>query len=101
MKLQTLKPRLQNANLQRVATMEQRVGATERTRGRAWMQVRAQWLGTHPACANCRRIHYTNQVDHVVPLWEGGADDASNFQTLCVTCHEAKTTGEAKRRAQG
>lgn len=101
MKLKTLKPRIQTANLQRVSTMTQRVGATERTRGRAWMEVRAWWLRTHPACANCGRLHYTNQVDHVVPLWDGGADDETNFQTLCVTCHEAKTAGEAKRRPKG
>jgi 5-methylcytosine-specific restriction protein A len=39
------------------------------------------------------------QVDHRIPLAEGGTDDASNLQWLCVDCHRQKTEREKARRA--
>lgn len=30
-------------------------------------------------------------VDHVVPLCEGGSDTLDNMQALCPTCHAVKT----------
>lgn len=38
-------------------------------------------------------------VDHVVPLWAGGADTDANKQTLCPCCSAAKTAREASERA--
>lgn len=42
------------------------------------------------------------QIDHVVPLQEGGCNEVANYQALCGTCHDAKTAHEcieaAKRR---
>lgn len=35
------------------------------------------------------------QVDHIVPLWAGGADTLANKQTLPVPVHEAKTKIQA------
>jgi 5-methylcytosine-specific restriction protein A len=38
-------------------------------------------------------------VDHVQPIKEGGARfDAANLQSLCVSCHNAKTARESARR---
>lgn len=31
------------------------------------------------------------ELDHIVPLFKGGADDDSNLQGLCSPCHAAKT----------
>ncbi len=39
------------------------------------------------------------ELDHVVPLIEGGSHDADNLQTLCVPCHRSKTADEARARA--
>lgn len=39
-------------------------------------------------------------ADHVVPLWAGGENDIRNMQTLCETCHKAKTAREAGERAR-
>ncbi len=39
-------------------------------------------------------------ADHIVPIWEGGADGESNLQLLCQPCHREKTSGEARRRAR-
>lgn len=36
-------------------------------------------------------------ADHVIPRGEGGADDETNGQALCVACHHVKTQQEIKR----
>jgi 5-methylcytosine-specific restriction protein A len=35
--------------------------------------------------------------DHVIPLAEGGPDNAENAQGLCENCHDRKTEQDAKR----
>ena len=37
-------------------------------------------------------------VDHIVELWEGGKDDASNLQALCLNCHAVKTKRNTAKR---
>jgi 5-methylcytosine-specific restriction protein A len=38
-------------------------------------------------------------VDHVEPLWKGGADDyETNGQTLCKEHHDEKTAAEQRER---
>jgi hypothetical protein len=56
-------------------------------------------------CRVCGRPGYFDdsgrhslEVDHIEPLWAGGADDRANLQALCVACHKAKTKGEAGPR---
>lgn len=39
------------------------------------------------------------QIDHIVPLSEGGADDPSNMQLLTVNQHKAKTARERANRS--
>jgi 5-methylcytosine-specific restriction endonuclease McrA len=39
-----------------------------------------------------------DEVDHVVPLAEGGADDETNLRPIhSIPCHQAKTLAEARR----
>ena len=33
------------------------------------------------------------QVDHIIPLAEGGSDRPSNMIAICPNCHVAKTIG--------
>lgn len=40
------------------------------------------------------------ELDHVVPLIDGGGHGADNLQTLCVPCHRRKTAEEARARAE-
>lgn len=68
------------------------------------MKRRARWLSCHPLCAECERefrVTAASEVDHIVPLADGGADDESNYQSLCEACHKAKTAAENKARAPG
>ena len=39
------------------------------------------------------------ELDHIVPLIDGGTHDTSNLQTLCVPCHRKKSGEENSARA--
>jgi len=45
-------------------------------------------------CLEMGRISAAVELDHIVPLFGGGSDDASNLQPLCDACHRAKTARE-------
>ena len=101
MKLQTLRPRVGTApgRLQMAATLQ-----VERLRGRAGQRRRERWLRDHPTCVDCEaegRVGAGEEVDHVIPLWKGGADDESNLATRCKAHHREKTAREAAERARG
>lgn len=50
-------------------------------------------------CSTNLRI-WPFEVDHVIPLWMGGADEPSNMEALCLPCHKVKTAADAKARAK-
>lgn len=54
-------------------------------------------------CAACRATFPADQVevDHRVPLADGGQDVAPNVQVLCRPCHRTKTSREARDRLGG
>jgi 5-methylcytosine-specific restriction endonuclease McrA len=37
------------------------------------------------------------ELDHIVPLSEGGTDHPSNLQVLCACCHAAKSHAERNK----
>lgn len=39
-------------------------------------------------------------IDHIVPLVEGGTDHADNLQVLCKPCHKTKSAADARRRSK-
>lgn len=39
------------------------------------------------------------ELDHVIPLIDGGTHELANLQTLCTPCHKRKTSQEARDRA--
>jgi HNH endonuclease len=43
--------------------------------------------------------HRAFEIDHIVPLRDGGAHGFTNMQPLCVPCHREKTAHEATERA--
>ncbi len=40
------------------------------------------------------------QADHIVPRVQGGGDELTNLQTLCVPCHKGVTATQAADRAR-
>ncbi len=74
----------------------QRKSACQRGYDRRWRDASRRHLAQHPLCAECKRqgrVRHATLVDHVRP--HKGRDDlfwdASNWQSLCVECHVAKT----------
>ena len=50
-------------------------------------------------CSTCKGVlPATYQIDHTVPLVDGGADDISNCTALCPNCHALKTMNEGIER---
>lgn len=37
------------------------------------------------------------QVDHIIPVAEGGAEAMHNMQAVCIICHRRKSQAEAAR----
>lgn len=79
------------------------VSETKRTRGRAWMTKRERILkrdsGLCQACKAAGRLKLAFEVDHIVELADGGTDDDTNLQSLCVECHKDKTERSKRARA--
>jgi len=73
-----------------------------RTRGRSWQETRARILRDSPYCAECARagrVRLADEVDHILPIADGGSDEPGNLQPLCAPCHREKTRREAQARA--
>jgi 5-methylcytosine-specific restriction protein A len=65
------------------------------------MRRNARQLRNFPLCARCEangRIEPAVQVDHVIPLFKGGAEREENLQSLCVPCHVIKTNEDIGAR---
>jgi 5-methylcytosine-specific restriction protein A len=76
----------------------------QRGYGAAWERLRIEILERDAGlCQPCLKVGvittdtagHRNQVDHIVPKTRGGTDDPSNLQTICPTCHKAKTARES------
>lgn len=68
----------------------------KRKRGRALQEERERFMRLQPLCVLCLkmdppRLTKSEQLDHIVALDNGGSDDDSNKQMLCIPCHVAKT----------
>lgn len=71
-----------------------RAGARDRER------IRQRDNGLCQECCEHGRLTLGTQVDHIVPLDEGGSDEDDNKRLLCDKCHAAKSSEEARRRAR-
>ena len=49
-------------------------------------------------CQNqqCGELTTRLQVDHKIPLTQGGSDEDDNLQSLCVACNMAKASAESR-----
>ena len=49
-------------------------------------------------CLKCLKIlPITAEVDHIIPLWQGGSNQKENLQGLCCTCHSEKTVEDTTK----
>lgn len=68
-----------------------------RINGGALQRLKAAHLRERPLCVRCLRLGLTRvatELDHIVPMFKGGADTRDPFenrQGLCTPCHRAKT----------
>lgn len=103
MKLQRLPNRLKAANTSRRPILDTKAGTTPRLRGDTWMTIRRRILLRDKfACQSCGTVRMDNEVDHRIPLEQGGTNQDDNLQTLCSGpdgCHARKTKQEAQSRA--
>ena len=62
---------------------------------RRWERERTAFLEDNPVCVSCRR-RFAKVVDHVLPHRgdESSFWDRTNWQSLCVRCHNAKSAKE-------
>lgn len=71
---------------------------TQRGYGWDWQQLRKQILkrdeGLCQPCEKRGRFTLARDVDHIVSKANGGTDDPSNLQAICLPCHKAKTAAE-------
>lgn len=96
-KVKTLKSRIRPLP-KRVANIS---SARKRLSYRARNRLRVEVLQDEPFCRKCAsKAEQTvaTQVDHIVPLVQGGTEDRSNLQPLCDDCHEEKTSAEQTER---
>lgn len=75
-------------------------GGNSRTSSPAWRQLRRTAITTYGNhCNNCGADGRTTrlELDHIIPVAEGGQDTLDNAQLLCTVCHTPKTQAEAAR----
>ena len=98
-KLTNLKPGLAMLQVQRV-TLER--AGDDRIRGSSLQAIRRRILkrdGYRCRCARCRKtgaIRGATIVDHVVPLWAGGAESDHNRSAIHAECHDLKSAHETR-----
>nr|WP_244808105.1 HNH endonuclease [Caballeronia zhejiangensis] len=51
-------------------------------------------------CKHCNVAVRRGEVDHIIPLKDGGTEDDSNCQLLCSTCHADKTNRDMGYRVK-
>lgn len=56
-----------------------------------WLRKKIRQRDNH-TCQQCGKPG--NEVDHIIPISQGGTDHPNNLQVLCATCHTTKTRTE-------
>jgi 5-methylcytosine-specific restriction protein A len=66
----------------------------KRIRGRRLQAIRTAHFAMHPLCVHCLakgKVREAQHLDHIKALHNGGKDEPSNRQGLCIPCHDIKT----------
>ena len=68
--------------------------------GRHLQAAREELFAANPYCLHCKQrgvLRLAQERDHIIPLCDGGDDEASNTQGLCCECHKIKTQAESDK----
>jgi len=99
--MKTLKPQIKTIS----TSLVKAGGKTERIRGNSLYSIMRKFERANPRlCATCSRlglVGFGDELEHIVPLWQGGAESNSNREWICKAHHKIKTASEAKLRAGG
>lgn len=63
--------------------------------GKDHQAMRKRVLKEEPTCRLCPNP--ATEADHIIPKFEGGTNDRSNYEGLCHPCHRSKTAQESGR----
>ena len=81
--------------------VDNRESAAKRGYDYRWRRLRRMYLNRHPVCSDIHGIHarrgevaVATEVDHIMPLSQGGTNAWNNLQALCKSCHSIKTARE-------
>ena len=103
-RLKQMSSRLRPVEQSRIAVKHPLKTAEKRMRGRGWQVLREiVLLRDQYQCRRCGCVVLPKdaECDHIVPLADGGKDEAENLQTLCKTCHAEKSAAENRQRGFG
>ena len=45
-------------------------------------------------CAICGKVTDHTEIDHIIPLFDGGGNCITNLQVVCYECHKKKSAKE-------
>lgn len=97
-KVRTLQPSVATLAQGVVRSLERQDSRAIRLTSRPWSRLRAQVLVRDKyLCQECLRkglITEGCEVDHKVPLSQGGTNDLANLELLCTPCHAVKSAAE-------
>jgi 5-methylcytosine-specific restriction protein A len=72
-----------------------------RTKTREWRELRRQIRERdRNKCWACGIDAPAGQLDHLVPVCDGGTDHTSNLAWICVPCHRSKSASEGARHRE-
>ena len=87
-----------------IKTLKPNTKTIDRLRGRPLQKRNKRFLQEHPLCVMCEakgRVSVAEEVDHIIPLYRGGADEWENLQGLCKACHAEKTARDMGYTVKG
>ena len=102
--LKTLTPGASLGRLPEPQSIGQQQRKVARVRGRKLQRRNLRILRMEPLCRMCHavgKVREAEEIDHIVPLCDGGRDVPDNCQPLCTRCHSLKTEREARERRGG
>ncbi len=68
----------------------ERSADVNKTYGRKWRKIRAEYAKAHPLCERCLKdgkLVPVEEVHHILPVKWGGTHDFGNLMSLCQSCH--------------